>query len=114
MTGVLGRPGLGTEVGMWDVSKRTMHSAADSAAFSGALARYNGESTAQYTSEAKSIAGNYGFVDGTGGVVVTVNSPPATGNYTAKPNAAQVLIPQPQPLVPSPSPFPHQPPPPPS
>jgi Flp pilus assembly protein TadG len=99
MTGLLGMTGLGTEVGMWYVSKRTMHSAADSAAYSAALANYNGESKSQYTSEAKSITGNYGFVDGTGGVVVTVNSPPATGNYTANAKAVEVIISQPQPLV---------------
>ena len=29
MTGLLGMTGLGTEVGMWYVSKRTMHSAAE-------------------------------------------------------------------------------------
>src|SRR5690348_1382452 len=51
MTGLLGLAGLGTEVGMWYVSKRTMQGASDSAAFSAAMAKYNGESQNQVTAE---------------------------------------------------------------
>src|SRR5579862_7909621 len=62
MTGLLGVVGLGTEVGMWYAGKRTMQAASDSAAFSAAMAKYNGESKNQYTAEAKSVAGTYNFV----------------------------------------------------
>jgi Flp pilus assembly protein TadG len=99
MTGVLGLAGLGTEVGMWYVSKRTMQGASDSAAFSAAMAKYNGESKAQYTTEARSVAGSYNFVDDVGGVNVTVNNPPTKGHYTADSNAIEVIISQPQPIV---------------
>ena len=99
MTGLLGLAGLGTEVGMWYVSKRTMQAASDSAAFSAAMANYNGESKTLYTTEAKSIAGSYNFVDGSNNVTVTVNNPPTKGNYTSDSNAVEVIITQQQPLV---------------
>jgi Flp pilus assembly protein TadG len=99
MTGVLGLAGLGTEVGMWYVSKRTMQAASDSAAYSAAMAEYNGETKAQYTREAKSVAGSYNFVDDTNNTTVTVNSPPTKGNYTTDSNAVEVIITQQQPIV---------------
>ena len=99
MTGVLGLFGLGTEIGMWYVAKRTMHGATDSAAFSAATARYKGQLQTQWTAEAKSVAGTYHFVDGADGVTVTVNSPAQRGNYTHDSNSIEVIITQPQPLV---------------
>ena len=99
MTGLLGLTGLGTEVGMWYLSKRTMHGAADSASYSAATARFKGANRTQWTAEAKSVAGTYNFVDGANGVTVTVNSPATTGNYTADSNSVEVIITQQQPLV---------------
>jgi Flp pilus assembly protein TadG len=99
MTGVLGLTGLGTEIGMWYVAKRTMHSASDSAAFSAATARYKGALQTQWTSEAKSVAGTYNFVDGANGVTVRVNSPATSGNYTRDSNSIEVIISEPQPMV---------------
>src|SRR5262244_1192464 len=63
MTGLLGLAGLGTEVAMWYVGKRTMQAATDSAACSAAMAKYNGQSQTQFTREARSVAGTYNFVD---------------------------------------------------
>src|SRR5579859_6941247 len=60
MVGLLGFAGLGTEVGLWYLIKRTMHGAADSAAFSAAIAEAAGEA---YITEAKSTTAKYGFVD---------------------------------------------------
>ena len=99
MTGVLGLAGLGTEVGMWYVSKRTMQAATDSAAYSAAMAKYNGESTSQFTAEAKSVAGSFNFVDASNNTTVTVNNPPTKGNYTIDSNAVEVIITQQQPIV---------------
>lgn len=99
MTGLLGLTGLGTEVGMWYLSHRTMHGAADSASYSAATARFKGASRAQWTSEAKSVAGSYNFVDGANNVTVTVNSPASTGNYTTDSNSIEVIITQQQPRV---------------
>ena len=89
--GMLGFAGLATEVGLWYVKKRSMQSAADSAAFSAAIAR----STGLFQTEAQSVAGTYGFVDGSGGTTVTVNNPPTSGPNTSA-SAVEVTISQPQ------------------
>jgi Putative Flp pilus-assembly TadE/G-like len=96
-TALVGFAALGTEVAEWYSIRRTMQGAADSAAFSAALAKFNGASTA-YTSEATSVTATYGFVDGSDGVIVTVNSPPASGSHTADSHAVEVIIARPQPL----------------
>lgn len=93
---IVGFAGLAVEVSQWYTSKRTMQGAADSAAVSAALAKSVGAATADYTSEGKSIAGSYHYVDGSNGITVTVNSPPASGSYASDSNAVQVVIAQPQ------------------
>jgi Flp pilus assembly protein TadG len=98
---LVGFAALGTEVAEWYSIRRTMQGAADSAAYSAALAKWNGGSTAAYTSEANSVSANYGFADdptNPNGATVTVNSPPASGSYTSDSNAVEVLISRPQPL----------------
>src|SRR5262249_25236365 len=71
--------------------------AVDSAAYSAALAKWNGASST-YTSEATSVTASYGFVDGTNNVIVTVNSPPHSGSRTTDSNAVEVIVSRPQPL----------------
>lgn len=93
MAGFIGFAGLGTEVGLWYLIKRTMHGAADSAAFSAAIAEAAGEA---YITEAKSTTAKYGFVDQQNGVTVAVNKPPKSGNYTGTANAIEVVIKRPQ------------------
>jgi hypothetical protein len=45
------------------------------------------------TASAKAVAAQYGFVNGTGGVTITVNSPPTSGSYTSTtPAAFEVII----------------------
>ena len=98
---LVGFAALGTEVAEWYSIRRTMQGAADSAAYGAALAKWNGASTAAYTSEAKSVSANYGFADDptdSNGATVTVHSPPSTGSHTADGNAVEVLISRPQPL----------------
>jgi Putative Flp pilus-assembly TadE/G-like len=95
---MVGCAALGTEVAEWYSVRRTMQGAADSAAFSAALAKYNGANTSAYTSEGQSVAASYGFVDGTNNAVVTINSPPASGNHTSDSNAVEVTVSRPQPL----------------
>jgi Flp pilus assembly protein TadG len=100
LSAVLGVAGLGTEVAAWYTTKQTMQGASDAAAFTAATARTAGVTAAQLTSEAKSIAGRYGFTDGTSGVTVTVNNPPTSGSYAGSSNAVEVIISQPQtPLI---------------
>jgi Flp pilus assembly protein TadG len=97
-TMLVGFAALGTEVAEWYSIRRTMQGAADSAAYSAATAKWNGASSAAYTSEAKSVTASYGFADEVASAVVTVNSPPATGSHTTDGNAVEVLVSRPQPL----------------
>ena len=93
ITGLLGFVGLGTEAARWYVTQRTMQGAADAAAYAAALAE---PSSTIYTAEAQAIAASYGFVNQQGGVTVTVNNPPSSGNYTSNSSAIEVIIGQPQ------------------
>src|SRR6516165_4439139 len=96
---LVGFAGLGVEVGDWYVTKRTMQGAADSAAYSAATAMGTGQSNDGYTSEANSVAGTYGYVNGRDGVTITISNPPTTGNHTTDNNAVEVTIKRPQPLM---------------
>ena len=95
---LVGFAALGTEVAEWYSIRRSMQGAVDSAAYSAAMAKWNGASTAAYTSEAKSVTASYGFTDEVAGAVVTVNNPPASGSHTADANAVEVIVSRPQPL----------------
>jgi Flp pilus assembly protein TadG len=97
-TALVGFAALGTEVAEWYSIRRTMQGAADSAAYSAALAKWNGANSSAFTSEGHSVAGSYGFVDGTNGAVVTINNPPASGNHTTDSHAVEVIVSRPQPL----------------
>ena len=100
LSSILGLVGLGTEVAAWYTTTQTMQGAADAAAYTAATAKAAGASLAQLTTEAQSIAGRYNFINGTTGVTVTVNSPPASGSYTKNTGAVEVIIAQPQkPLI---------------
>lgn len=96
---ILGFAGLGSEAASWYVAKRSMQGAADTAASSAAYARAANQSGAGYISEATSVAGSYGYVDGSGGVTVTVNSPPASGSHAGDNTAVEVIITRPPPLA---------------
>lgn len=96
LTGMLGCAGLATEVGLWYVKKCSMQSAANSAAFSAAIALAAGENNSLFQTEAQSVAGTYGFVNGSDGTTVTVNNPPASGPNTSQSSAIEVIISQPQ------------------
>jgi hypothetical protein len=74
-----------------------MQGAADSAAYSAAIAKNVPPGTSSvFTAQAKSVAGSYGYVDASNNVTVTVNNPPLSGNYTANNFAIEVTIQQPQ------------------
>src|ERR1044072_8611490 len=80
LSGIIGFAGLGTEVGSWYLTKRSMQSAADSAATT-AAADLAGNSSASYDqllTDARSIAAKFNFIDGNGSTSVTVNQPPTT------------------------------------
>ncbi len=99
LSALVGFAALGTEVAGWYVTKRTMQGAADSAAYSAAMAKATGASAAAYVSEANGVAANYSYVNGNNGVTVTVNSPPTSGNHTTDTGAVEVIITRSKPLV---------------
>src|SRR5260221_9995964 len=102
LTGMLGFAGLGTEAAMWYFTKRDMQSAADAAAataaanLAGTLYRGGSASSSQFTTDAKSIAAKYGFVDGSNSTTVTPEYPPSSGTYSGNSNYVAVSISQPQ------------------
>ena len=68
--------GVATEGGSWFLIQRAAQNAADSAVI--AAATNGGNGGTDFSAEAKSVASNYGFADGTNNTTVTV---PAPGNY---------------------------------
>jgi Flp pilus assembly protein TadG len=98
-TALLGFAALGSEVANWYVTKRSMQGAADSAAYTAAFALAAGQSISSSKSEATSVAGGYGYVNGVKGFTVSVNSPPASGSHTNDNSAVEVVITQPQTLA---------------
>lgn len=88
--------GLAVDVSYWQTKQVSMQGAADMAALSAEIANdlRNGDAIA---TEAKGIAANMGYVDGSNNVTVTVNQPPQSGNYTGNSNAIEVIVSQPQP-----------------
>jgi Flp pilus assembly protein TadG len=97
LTALVGGAGIATEAGLWYATDRQMQGAADSAAVSAAVAYGSGDTaTSDYTAQAQAVAASDGFTNGAGGVTVTVNRPPTSGNYTTTQKAIQVVIAQPQ------------------
>jgi putative Flp pilus-assembly TadE/G-like protein len=93
-TMLVGFAGLGTEMGLWYFNHRGLQNATDSAAMSAETAIYQGSQA--FAAEAKGTAARYGFVDGTGGVSVTVNRPPASGAFAGNADDVEVIISAPQ------------------
>src|SRR5690348_10439124 len=93
MAFILGVAGLGTEVGTWYVTKRSMQGAADAAAYSSAVAGGQGQS---WSADGTSVAANFGYVNGVHSVSVQVNHPPTSGAYAGLASAYEVVISQPQ------------------
>ena len=88
---LLGGAGLATEGGLWYYVHQSVQGAADSSALSAAnMASLN--AVRSPTTQARSVAATYGYVDGTAGAVVTVNRPPATGAYTGNNQAIEVIV----------------------
>jgi Flp pilus assembly protein TadG len=86
---------FGSEVSLWFYNHQTMQGAADAAAYGAALS-YSLGNTTNFTAEAKAVAAKYGFTDGSGGTVVTVNRPPTTGSHTSIQGAVEVIVQQSQ------------------
>jgi hypothetical protein len=83
--------GLAFDVGFMQWSRRRAQTAADAGAVAGAWGLQLGSSV---TTEGKSGAAVNGFTDGTNGVTVTINNPPAAGSYTGNSNAVEAVVSQ--------------------
>jgi Flp pilus assembly protein TadG len=101
MTVMMGAAGLAVDGGVWYADRRAAQGAADAAAYSAAV-DYTDSSNPSATyakAAAQAVAAQYGFKNGVGGVTVTVNSPPASGNYAgASDSAFEVLISKTEPM----------------
>ena len=86
---LVGSVGLGTEVGLWYHKHRNVQGAADTAAYTAAVA-YTNSQTSNLTVQAQAVTASYGYVAGAKGVTVIVNRPPKSGAYTATLNAIEV------------------------
>jgi Flp pilus assembly protein TadG len=82
---LIGGFGLAIEVGYWRVHQRAMQNAADAAAVAAAT-----NATSGYVAEAKAVAAQYGFQDGTDQIAVSVTNPGTAAGCTA--NCYKVTI----------------------
>ncbi|MDE2355348.1 MAG: hypothetical protein KGL69_01200 [Alphaproteobacteria bacterium] len=99
LSAMLGAAGLAVDVGLWYMDRRHAQGAVDSAAYSAAVDYAANGSASNAESTAMAVAAQYGFVNGQGGVTVTVNSPPTSGNYTSSTyDAFEVIITKPESL----------------
>lgn len=89
MVVVLGFVGMGVDIGHNYVQRRTAQHAADSAAFSGAVALDRG--VGDPAAEARAVAVQYGFDP----AAVAVNLPPLTGPNASRAGHVEVLIERP-------------------
>ena len=96
LTALIGAVALGVETGLWYSAKRSLQTAADAAALSGAYEIHDGQT--DYASAAAIDAGRNGYSTANG-TTITVNNPPASGSYTTDNNAVEVILSQPQSLL---------------
>lgn len=89
---LVGFAGLGSDAALWLYKRRAMQSAADSAAFSTAIAYINNvKSMTKLQAEARSAAGSYGFISGSNRVDVILKWP-----YDSRPGSMEVTVAQQQ------------------
>lgn len=88
---VIGACGLGADVGYWYYQERNLQTAADAAAYDGAVALNGGGNSAKITSAATLGATSNGWSSTSG--TITVNSPPTSGNYQNT-SSVQVVLTQ--------------------
>lgn len=86
--------GLALDTGQLSSARRRMQESTDSAAFGGAVALYQGATTAQAIAAARADATMNGYTNG-GTTTVVVNSPPASGTYAGDARYVEVIIAQP-------------------
>jgi Flp pilus assembly protein TadG len=93
---IIGFGGLAVDASHWLAAKNAAQGAADSAALSAVAAKVAGNNTSRIQNEAYAVAALDGFVNGQGGVTVSLNNPPLSGDYTTNAAAYEVIITQSQ------------------
>ena len=91
---LIGFGALAVDVGVWQTNEAAMQGAADQAAYAASYNVSYGPITQQR--EGKAVAAANGFVDGQGGVSVTINIPAQSGTYKQVTNSIEAIIAQPQ------------------
>jgi Flp pilus assembly protein TadG len=87
---------LATEVGSWAFRHEQMQGATDAAAIAGVIAKVIDKATGTaVTTQAENLVRTSGFVNGLDGVIVQVNSPPASGPYVTWTDAVEVIVQRP-------------------
>ncbi len=76
---IVGAAGLGVETGFWYFKKRELQTAADVAAFAGAVEKRGGGTSAEIDAVSLSEAVEHGYVTGEG--TIDVNDPPLSGTH---------------------------------
>jgi len=92
MTVLMGGAALAIDTGVWYTDKRVAQGAADAAAYSAAIDYATGSTAGHVKATAKAVAAQYGQVNGSGGVTVTVNQPPQSGTHTTTTGAVEVIV----------------------
>lgn len=87
--------GLAIDLGNWYTEKRKLQTAADTVAIAAALERSRGASAGDVLVRAKAVALKNGYVHGTNGVTVTINNPPASGNFAGDAAYVEAIVVQP-------------------
>ena len=91
MTALMGFAGMAVDVGVWYSDKRAAQGAADSAAYSAAV-DYGAGDTTGAASAGQAVAAQDGYTNGSGGVTVTINSPPTSGTHKTTSGAMEVIV----------------------
>jgi hypothetical protein len=95
---LIGFAGLATDVGYLEFVKRSMQTAADSAAIAGAQELLRNDAS-QIQPAALYDASLNGYTDGGNSVAITVNNPPTSGYYSGDSGAVEVIINQPNQMM---------------
>ena len=97
MSALLGFMALAFDIGMLFQAKRKLQIAADAAAIAGTLEYLYTGSLSSATTYADAASSQNGFTNGSGGVVVTGNDPPADGPNSGNKAFFEVIVSQPTP-----------------
>jgi hypothetical protein len=92
MTTLLLGVGLAIDTGTLFVARRTAQSAADAAAWAGAVVIYKGGTAASGISAATTDATQNGFTNGVSSTTVSVSSPPTSGEWSGDTRFVQVTL----------------------